>query len=33
MLIDYMYLEKSKEEDFPALKTALTHRYNDSKTI
>ena len=25
--------EKREEEDLPALKTALTHRYNDSKTI
>ena len=24
--------EKREEEDLPALKTALTHRYNDSKT-
>ena len=30
-LTDYMYQEK-KDEDLPALKTALTHRYNDSKT-
>ena len=29
---DYMYQEKREEEEFPALKTALTHRYNDSKT-
>ena len=29
---DYMYQEKREEEDLPALKTALTHRYNDSKT-
>ena len=28
-----VYLEKREEEDLPALKTALTHRYNDSKTI
>ena len=27
-----MYLEKREEEDLPASKTALTHRYNDSKT-
>ena len=28
----YMFQEKMEEEDLPALKTALTHRYNDSKT-
>ena len=28
-----MFQEKREEEDLPALKTALTHRYNDSKTI
>ena len=28
-----MFQEKGEEEDLPALKTALTHRYNDSKTI
>ena len=28
----YMYLEKWEEEDLPALKTALTHPYIDSKT-
>ena len=27
-----MYLEKREEEDLPASKTALTHRYNDTKT-
>ena len=27
-----MYLEKREEEDLPASKTALTHRYNGSKT-
>ena len=32
-LADYMYQEKREEEDLPALKTALAHRYNDSKTI
>ena len=32
-LTDYMYQEKKEEQDLPALKTALTHRYNDSKTI
>ena len=30
-LTDYMCQEK-EEEDLPALKTALTHRYNDLKT-
>ena len=30
---DYMYHEKREEEDLTALKTALSHRYNDSKTI
>ena len=29
---DYMYQEKRGEEDLPALKTALTHQYNDSRT-
>ena len=28
----YMYQEKREEEDLPASKTALTHRFNDSKT-
>ena len=32
MLTDYMYREKREEEDLPALKTTLTHRYDDSKT-
>ena len=32
MLTDYMFKEKRKEEDLPASKTALTQRYNDSKT-
>ena len=32
-LTDYMFKEKREEEDLPALKTALTHRYDDSKTI
>ncbi len=27
-----MYQEKTEEEDLPALKTVLTHRYDDSKT-
>ena len=31
-LEDYMYQGKREEEDFPALKTALTHRYDESKT-
>ena len=31
-LTAYMYQEKREEEDLPALKTALIHRYNDSKT-
>ena len=31
-LTDYMFQEEKKEEDLPALKTVLTHRYNDSKT-
>ena len=31
-LTDYMYQEKKEEEDLPALNTALTHRYNDSRT-
>ena len=30
--VDYMYLEKRGEEDLPASKTALRHRYNGSKT-
>ena len=29
---DYMYQEKLEEEDLPALKTALMHRYNDTET-
>ena len=32
MLTDSMYQEKREEEDLPASKTALMHRYNDSKT-
>ena len=28
-----MYQEKREEEDLPASKTALTHRYNDSNII
>ena len=32
--VDRLYVqEKREEEDLPVLKTALTHRYNDSKTI
>ena len=31
-LTDCMCLEKKKEEDLPALKIALTPRYNDSET-
>ncbi len=31
-LADYMYLERRDEEHLPASKTALTHRYNGSKT-
>ena len=30
-LADYMCQEKRKKEDLSATKTALTHRYNDSK--
>ena len=31
--VDRRYVSKKREEeDLPALKTALTHRYNDSKT-
>ena len=32
-LTDNTFQEKREEEVLPALKTALTHRYNDSKTI
>ena len=31
-LTDYMYQENREEEGLLASKTALTHRYNDSKT-
>ena len=31
-LKDYMYQEKREEEDLPALKIELTHRYNNTKT-
>ena len=31
-LTDYMCQEEREEEELPAVKTALTHRYNDSKT-
>ena len=30
-LTDYMCQEKKEEDDLPAIKTALTLRYNDSK--
>ena len=32
-LTDYMCQEKKEEEDLPALKAPLTHRYNDPKTL
>ena len=32
-LTDYMYQEKTEEENLPALKTVLTYRYYDSKAI
>ena len=32
-LTDYKFQEKKEEEDLPAVKTGLTHRYNDSKSI
>ena len=32
-LTDYKCQEEREEEDLSALKTALMHRYNDSKTI
>ena len=32
-LTDYMFQGKREEEEMPALKTALMHRYNDSKAI
>ena len=32
--VDSLYVSKKrKEEDLPVLKTALTHLYNDKKTI
>ena len=31
-MTDYIYQEKSEEEDLPASKTVLTYRYNDLKT-
>ena len=31
MLTDFMCQEKKEEEDLPALKSALTHQYNDLK--
>ena len=30
-LTEHMCQEKEEEEDLPALKTALTHQYNDVK--
>ena len=30
-LTDNMYQERREEENLPALKTALTHRYNDPR--
>ena len=32
-LTDDMYQEREEEEEMPALKTALIHRYNDLRTI
>ena len=32
-LTDYTFQEEREKENFPALKTVLSHRYNDSKTI
>ena len=32
MLTDYKYQEKKEEEDLAALKTALTHKVDDSMT-
>ena len=29
---DYIYQERREEEDLSGSKTALTHRYNDSRT-
>ena len=31
-LTDFMYQEKNEEEDLRALKTVLTHQFDDSKT-
>ena len=31
-LVDYMRQEKKEEEDWAALKTVLTHQYNNLKT-
>ena len=31
-LTDYICQEKKEEEDLPAVKAALTYRYDDSKT-
>ena len=33
MSMDYRCQKKKVEEDVPALKTALDHRYNDSKIL
>ena len=33
MLTDYIFQDKREEDDLPALKIALTHRYNDLKII
>ena len=32
-LTEYMCQGKKEEENLPALRTALTHQYNDSKII
>ena len=32
-LTDYMCHKKKEEEDLPALKTVMTHEYDDLKTI
>ena len=31
-LTDYLYQERREEHDLPALETAFTHRYNDTKS-
>ena len=33
ILTENMFQKKREEEDLPELKTALTHRYNNWKTI